>query len=52
MLTNFIYYKNAMSERMFGMGLLRNCGGSLRVRDILRYASSLEERWKTYICVC
>ena len=33
MLTNFIYYKNNMSGRMFGMGLLRNCGCSLRVRD-------------------
>ena len=32
MLTN-IYYKNSMSGRMFGMGSLRNCGSSSRVRD-------------------
>ena len=34
MLTNFIYYRNTMSGRVFGMRLLRNCGSSLRVRDI------------------
>ena len=33
MLTNFIYYKNTMSGRMFGMGLLRNCGSNSRVKD-------------------
>ena len=32
MLTN-IYYRNTMSGRLFGMGSLRNCGSSLRVRD-------------------
>ena len=33
MLNNFIYYINTMSERMFEIGLLRNCGSSSRVRD-------------------
>ena len=33
MLTNFIYYRNTMSGRVFGMGSLRNCGSSSRVRD-------------------
>ena len=33
MLTNFIYYINTMSGRVFGMGSLRNCGSSSRVRD-------------------
>ena len=33
MLNNFIYYKNTMSERMFGMGSLRNCGSNSWVRD-------------------
>ena len=33
MLTNFIYYKNTMSGKMFGMGSLRNCGSSSWVRD-------------------
>ena len=35
MLTNFIYYRNTMSGRMFGMESLRNCGSSSRVRDTL-----------------
>ena len=33
MLTNFIYYRNTVSGRVFGMGSLRNCGSSSRVRD-------------------
>ena len=33
MLTNFIFYRITMSGRMFGMGSLRNCGNSSRVRD-------------------
>ena len=33
MLINFIYYRNTMSARMFGMGSLRNCGSNSRVRD-------------------
>ena len=28
MLTNFIYYRNNMSGRMFGMRSLRNCGSN------------------------
>ena len=33
MLTNFIYYRNTMSGKMFRMESLRNCGSSSRVRD-------------------
>ena len=49
-LTN-IYYGNTMSGRMFGMGSLRNCGSSSRVRDTRIYFIVGGKAKNLYLCL-